>query len=475
MPNVWSTTKPMARELPISKVAGRIITSQFRKSYFRFCTSHPVLGVLMVPPSIWGQFFFNLRSLLRLRRQVQLRLQKPRKIRIAFWADTLDEVNGIANNIRLTVRTQREKGRGAHLWGAVTRHRDHGHVENSSVILFPLAFGMPQLGYPDSELATPHLGPILRWMIRYTPDVVELQTPNPGSWVMLFICKLVGIPVISHYRTDANGYTRMLVQSRFMHWYVGALIKIFSRVSTPIVTPSKDFSRIVVEEMGVKPSQVKQLPRGIDLANFSPALRNQLHWDGHSQTKRPIRFLFTGRVSVEKSLPFLVQLWKEFRTENQDCELFIVGHGPYLEEMKSLLKNCPDVVFTGQLSGTPLYALFADADYFVFPSGNDTFGNVVVESLASGTPALLADRGGPKDIVEGTDCGIILPFLDHLAWKSALHQVAQAKSQDPEAYQALRQRCHLHAQNFSLSSACDAQWEFLSSLARNPNQLSNVP
>lgn len=358
------------------------------------------------------------------------------------------------------------KGRKAHLIGAVHRSREGGRVENSFVILFPLFFAMPQLGYPDSELSAPYMSKIIRWFRRYPPDVVELQTPNPGSWIVAVICKFIGVPVISHYRTDANGYTRMLVKSKFMHYYVHFLVFVFSRFTTPVVTPSRDFQKIVKHEMLLTDKQVVLLPRGIDLANFSPTRRNAGFWPQYSKAARKVRFLFVGRVSLEKALPFTEQVWKRFRRECEQAELMIVGHGPYLDEMKSNMSDCPEVSFTGQLSGDALYSLYAEADYFLFTSGNDTFGNVIVESLASGTPALISDRGGPKDIVEGTDCGIVIPFQDEAAWVQAMHAAVTRRTSDETEYNALRERCFIRSQRFSLDNACDAQWEFMKNLAR---------
>jgi len=456
----------MATKHDPQPVAGRIVTSHFRKKTFKFCTENLVLGVLMIPLVVFGQGLLCLPLLLRTRHQLRNRKRDLDNPRIVFWSDTLDEVNGIANNIRLTVKKQIDNGHRVQLLGAVHRSREGGRVENSYVILFPLAFAMPQLGYPDSELSAPHMTTLIRWFRRYPPDVVELQTPNPGSWVVMVICKVLGIPVISHYRTDANGFTRMLVKSKVVQRYVALLVKVFSQLTTPIVTPSRDFRDIVVREMNVRPDQVALLPRGIDLANFSPTRRSAGFWKQYSSAQRAVRFLFVGRVSLEKSLSFMEEVWRIFRTQRNDCELMVVGHGPYLEEMKRHLADCPEVSFTGQLSGDALYSIYAEADWFVFVSGNDTFGNVIVESLASGTPALLSNRGGPKDIVEGTDCGIVLPFKDHQAWVDGLQKAAELRLEEGEYYEALRDRCSLHSRQFSLDNACDAQFEFLRRVAR---------
>jgi len=74
----------------------------------------------------------------------------------------------------------------------------------------------------------------------------------------------------------------------------------------------------------------------------------------------------------------------------------MVGDGPYRKDLTRLL---PDAVFTGYLAGFDLAQAFASADVFVFPSTTDTFGNVVLEALASGLPNVVSDQGGPKDLI----------------------------------------------------------------------------
>ena len=447
-------------------VHNRVITGYFERDYCRFTTENPVLGVILIPWFVLGQVAVLMPSLLMARAKYRRMKHNPDHPCIVFWTDTLDEVNGIANNIRLTVKKQMEKGRSAHLIGAVHRSRGKGRIENNFVILFPLVFAMPQLGYPDSELSIPHLRPILDWFLKTNPDAVELETPTPGSWVVMFICKVLGIPVISHYRTDANGYTRMLVKVRFIHFYVRTAVKIFSRLTTPVVVPSTDFRDIVIRESGVNPSKIHILPRGINLEHFFPEHRTNNVWPKFSKAGRKVRFLFVGRVSLEKALPFQEDVWRAFREQYQDAELMIVGHGPYLAEMRERMKDCPEVTFTGQLSGEPLYSLFAEADFFSFTSGHDTFGNVIVESLASGTPAIISDRGGPKDIVEGTDCGLIIPFADKDAWVQGMLKAVKLKLDNPTEFENLRTRCVIHSKIFTLDAACDAQWEFMRKLAK---------
>ena len=110
--------------------------------------------------------------------------------------------------------------------------------------------------------------------------------------------------------------------------------------------------------------------------------------------------------------------------------------------------------------GETLAALFADADYFVFPSSTDTFGNVVVESLASGTPALVTDQGGPQDIVGQNGCGWVLPFNQTKPWLDQLNACCELKLQHPEAFATMREQAYKRSQDYTLDQAVQAQWEF---------------
>ncbi len=93
--------------------------------------------------------------------------------------------------------------------------------------------------------------------------------------------------------------------------------------------------------------------------------------------------LYVGRISKEKDLDVLAAAYRKLREKHPATRLVFVGDGPYLKELREAL---PEAFFTGYLSGGDLAKAFASADIFVFPSTTDTFGNVVLEAMASGFP-----------------------------------------------------------------------------------------
>src|SRR5690606_1122642 len=117
-----------------------------------------------------------------------------------------------------------------------------------------------------------------------------------------------------------------------------------------------------------------------------------------------------GRVAVEKNLPAFLDL-------DLPGSKVVVGDGPDLARLKA---RYPDVHFLGTRLGEELAGIYAASDVFVFPSRTDTFGNVLLEALASGCPIAAYPVTGPLDIVGDTQCGVLSEDL-RMAALAALH------------------------------------------------------
>ena len=127
--------------------------------------------------------------------------------------------------------------------------------------------------------------------------------------------------------------------------------------------------------------------------------------------------LYVGRVSREKNLDLLAASCRRLLASGVKVRPLVVGDGPYAAMMKELL---PEGIYTGSLHREELAAAYASADFFVFPSTTDTFGNVVIEAQASGIPVIVSDVGGPKDLIEDGVDGLITKGLDLDALTAAI-------------------------------------------------------
>src|ERR1700721_1301398 len=167
-----------------------------------------------------------------------------------------------------------------------------------------------------------------------------------------------------------------------------------------------------LEEMTQRPCSL--MPAGVDANLFHPAKRNR-RADDRDQVLG-----FVGRLSVEKNIAGLVQVQDELeQMGHQSFRFLIVGHGGDEAWLRERLRRAE---FTGVLRGEALSEAYANMDLFVFPSHTDTFGNVVLEALASGVPAIVTPDGGPKTIVRDGQTGRVVPDSELGAAVSAIHR-----------------------------------------------------
>jgi glycosyltransferase involved in cell wall biosynthesis len=171
---------------------------------------------------------------------------------------------------------------------------------------------------------------------------------------------------------------------RWFHRYSGKVM---------VATPSM---REELEDHGF--NNVVSWTRGVDTTLFHPSKRIEegAKGDPFEGLPRPI-FLNVGRVAVEKNIETFIE-------QDLPGSKVIIGEGPQLEELK---KKYPEAHFLGAKFGDALATCFASADVFAFPSLTDTFGLVILEAMATGTPVAAFDAPGPRDIIPDSNAGII--------------------------------------------------------------------
>lgn len=175
--------------------------------------------------------------------------------------------------------------------------------------------------------------------------------------------------------------------------------------------------------------RVSAWTRGVDLVRFRPGSPDPAD---STACSRPI-FLYVGRVAVEKNLPAFLSL-------DLPGTKLVVGDGP---QRQALSQAYPATRFLGERHGAALARYYAEADVFVFPSLTDTFGLVLLESLASGTPIAAYPVTGPADVMAGAPPGV--GALDHDLRAAALRALATGN----------RAACRAHAERFSWRACAD--------------------
>jgi glycosyltransferase involved in cell wall biosynthesis len=373
--------------------------------------------------------------------------------RVAMFCDTLDNVDGVSIGLRRAVRELRQAGRAVHLCGVDTS----GALETSEgdVVRFPTIGSFPLLGYESYTLGWPSLVEVLRWLDQNEIDLVVVTTPGPAGLVAMLAARILGIPTIGQYHTHVSEYAARLVGDRSIGRLVQGYTSWFYGSMAEVAVPSHA-TRDALAEQGIAPERVRVVRRGVDTRLFHPRRRADGFWRRRGLSGR-CTLLYAGRVSLEKNVRFLVDVFRRARAEGLEVELAVVGDGPWAAEMKHALGDLP-VAFTGYLHGEELATAFASADLLVFPSTTDTFGNVVLESLAAGTPALVTEVGGPAEIVHHGETGTILPAGDEARWVAEIARLTR----DDEVLGRMRRLARMFAVECSFVRARDDQWNFFS-------------
>lgn len=411
-----------------SQIANDLIYRMFRQMVVRIGKGELVdclpLATGMLPvlagvaPYIFS--FHGQRADRPLLRKAAQRLLPPadvpeplRRVRRAWFTDTLEDVNGVARTIRTMSRCALKAG--ADL--TVITCRSDSTVDDVRLKNFePVGeFELPE--YKLQKLSFPPVLEMIDYIDREGFTELVISTPGPVGLTAVAAARILGIPSVGIYHTDFPQYARILTEDEmmetltwsFMHWF-------YSQVD--LVYVNSEFYRQCWIDRGFSPAKLSILPRGLDTELFHPSRRDAKFWKKRG-AKHPV-LLYVGRVSKEKELPFLTQVFRTLREQGVKCDLGVVGDGPYLDEMKQAV---PEAVFTGILSGADLGAAYASADLFVFPSTTDTFGNVVIEAQASGLPVLVSDVGGPRELVVKPAQGRVLPANQLAPWVEAIRDL----------------------------------------------------
>ncbi len=248
---------------------------------------------------------------------------------------------------------------------------------------------VPTPGYPEIRLALVISGMLRRRIDEIDPDHIHIATEGPLGTAARSACLRTRRTFTTSYHTRFPEYLRARAPVPLAWTY--AWLRRFHNSGTACLVATKSIADDL-ESRGF--NNVVPWTRGVDHDLFKPRKKSELgigrDW------KRPV-FVNVGRVSVEKNLDAFLSL-------DLPGTKLVVGDGP---ARNALEKKYPEAVFAGAKSGTELAKYYNAADVFVFPSLTDTFGNVLLEALASGLPVAAFPVSGPLDVIGESDAGIL--------------------------------------------------------------------
>ncbi len=253
-------------------------------------------------------------------------------------------------------------------------------------VLSPEGFRtMPMPTYPEIPLAVFPGREVRRRIVEVNPDAIHIATEGPLGNAARAFCVRQGLAFTTAYHTCFPEY----VKPRFgipLAWTYAFMRRFHARSSAVLVaTPA---IRELLEKHGFR--NLAEWSRGVDTDLFQPGPER------FRDLRRPV-FLYVGRVSIEKNLPAFLGL-------DLPGTKVVVGDGPARRELE---RRFPDAIFAGARTGKDLASYYRRADVFVFPSRTDTFGLVMAEAMACGTPVAAYPVRGPVDVVKDGVSGVL--------------------------------------------------------------------
>jgi phosphatidylinositol alpha 1,6-mannosyltransferase len=334
--------------------------------------------------------------------------------RVAYFPDSFHEVNGVAHTSRHFEGFARRRDLPFLCVRAGDRARavmEEGNVWTLELPRGFLSFVLEKDLRLDPAFFRhiPLIGEVLQ---RFQPDLIHITGPSEIGILGAGLAHHLHLPLAASWHTNVHEYA-----ARRAEWFLRLLPKHqstatghaienlamataarFYSMARVLFAPNPELCALLERNTG-RPCHL--MPRGVDAELFHPAKRMRKGDDRE-------RILgFVGRLSIEKNVGLLVQIQEELdRTGVTNFRFLIVGHGG---DEAWLRDRLPQAEFTGVLRGEALATAYANMDLFVFPSHTDTFGNVVLEALASGVPAIVTPDGGPRTIVRDGGTGRIVP------------------------------------------------------------------
>jgi phosphatidylinositol alpha 1,6-mannosyltransferase len=254
----------------------------------------------------------------------------------------------------------------------------------------------------------------------FRPDLVQITGPSDVGILGALVAHQLGIPLAASWQTNLDQYARSraaaatsFLPRAMTSGFLGVVERLsfracarFYQIPQLLLAPNQEIMQRLEEATG-KPCLL--MGHAVDTAAFSPKFR--------TRSGGPLRIGYVGRLTAEKNVAALVLLERSLLASgHRDFQMVVIGQGAQEKWLRSHLQRAE---FTGVLRGEDLARAFANLDILAFPSETDTFGLVVLEAMASGVPAVVMDKGGPKYIVRHGSSGYVARTFEEFVFCTA--------------------------------------------------------
>lgn len=357
------------------------------------------------------------------------------------------EINGVANTLRHLCQGLMQHGHRVTVIRPRQRHEDKGTVASAGNGLFTsehLVTGMPLPGYADLRFGIARSTMIRKLWQKDRPDAIYVATQGPLGVAAVSAARKLGLPVCSGFHTNFHRYSR--------YYGVGMLEQVlcaygrwFHNRTDKTLVPTRAMAQTTAD-MGI--TNAGLWSRGVDCSRFSPHKRDGVLRASWGLQSGDLAILYVGRLAPEKNLRMAVACFERIRGLHPQARFVLVGDGP---QYKQLADKHPDYIFCGTRRGEDLARHYASGDIFLFPSKTDTFGNVVLEAMASGLAVVAFDDAAASEHIRHEDNGM----KAHLTRDEAFVDSALRLADQPTLLHRIRAQARLDALELNWDSQID--------------------
>ena len=311
-------------------------------------------------------------------------------LRLAVFTDTYPpQVNGVARTLERLVQAVEQRGGEVRVATVADPAADPAADPDRQIDRWP---SIPFWAYPQLRMSSPSRQRALDLIEGWRPTLIHVTTEFGVGLAGLFAAHETRVPVVSSYHTHFKAYLEFYGLSMldrvawpYIRWFHNRGLRTFA--------PSRIVAR-ELEEHGIE--NVRVWSRGVDGERFSPSLRSSAMRERLGATGDTPLVVYVGRLAREKGMHVLLEAMRIVRERTGAGIAFaLVGDGPAESECRAAAPE--GTVFTGKLTGRELSEAYASADIFAFPSITETFGNVVLEAMASGVAVVAPDIGATTE------------------------------------------------------------------------------
>ncbi len=384
------------------------------------------------------------------------------KIKIALFTDTLCDANGVSRFLQDMSKEALKKDIEFNILSSTLK----SYCDRlKNIHIFRPFFKIRMPFYKELDLVFPPLFKMAERFKELDPDIVHISTPGLVGIAGLLIAVRYKKPVVGTYHTDFPEYLYKNTGSKLLKALTSFYMMLFYARFKALATRSKDYIANIEKTVKFKPEDIYLLQPGTNIKTFDPKYKDEKIWEHFRLNPQYKKFLYVGRLTKEKNVDELFRIWEKFYNSShmKNSYLIMVGSGE-LEKRKEDLRRY-NIIFLGHKQKGKLSSIYASSDFFLFPSTTDTLGQVILESMASATPVIVTDTGGPAEIVKGckNHAGSIIPLQRPELWIEALKNIEN----ETVDIQKASEEAYGYSRNFSIENTFDSFLDFHKTTFKN--------